>query len=361
MLPIGVEQSGRGAMNDNPVLSVVVIGRNEGERLVRCLESVAAMNLQGAAAEIIYVDSNSTDASVERAHQLGAAVIQVNPARPCAAVGRNAGWRAAKAGIVLFLDGDTILVPDFVDHAKGQFDDASVAVVFGDRRETNTNGSMYNRVLDLDWIVPPGPAEFCGGDALIRRDVLERIDGYDERLIAGEDAELCLRIRTLGYKIIHLDRRMTGHDLAIHRFSQYWRRAVRTGYAYAEISERSRQSATPVWVEQASRNRLQGVVMLAIVAGAPILSLALRSLIPIAFGITSIVALSVRTAIRSRWKQAGLTTRLLHGLHSHLVQIPILFGQLKYRYDRLIGRTAELIEYKDDSAAQRPGASRAAR
>jgi cellulose synthase/poly-beta-1,6-N-acetylglucosamine synthase-like glycosyltransferase len=341
-------------MNDNPILSVVVIGRNEGERLLRCLESVVAMDQLGAPVEIIYVDSASSDGSVERARQFGAKVIQVNPMRPCAAVGRNAGWRAARAGIVLFLDGDTILVPDFARNASGQFDDESVAVVFGDRRETNTDGSIYNRVLDLDWIMPPGPAEFCGGDALIRRDVLERVAGYDERLIAGEDAELCWRIRALGYKIMHLDRRMAGHDLAIYRFSQYWRRAVRTGYAYAEISERSQQSATPVWVEQARRNRFQGIAMLAIVVGFPILSLALRSSIPIALAIAGVVSLSVRTAIRSRWKQADLSTRLFHGLHSHLVQIPILFGQLKYRYDRLIGRTAELIEYKDDYVRNRP-------
>jgi cellulose synthase/poly-beta-1,6-N-acetylglucosamine synthase-like glycosyltransferase len=333
-------------MLDRPVLSVVVIGRNEGERLVRCLESVGVMTLSCGPIEIIYVDSASTDASVERARQLGVKVIQVNPRRPCAAIGRNAGWRAARASIVLFLDGDTILAPDFVSYASTQFDDAEVAVVFGDRRETNTNDSIYNRVLDLDWIMPPGPAEFCGGDALIRRAVLERIGGYDEGLIAGEDAELCWRVRSLGYRVIHLDLRMTGHDLAIHRLSQYWRRSVRTGYAYAEISERFRNSESPIWSRQARRNRIQGVAMLAIVAGLPMLSLAIRSLAPIAFAISIIGALSVRTAVRTRWNRAGLSTRLLHGLHSHLVQIPIFFGQLKYQCNRLFGRTSQLIEYK---------------
>jgi len=334
-------------MNDRPILSVVVIGRNEGDRLTMCLQSVVAMDPPlGGAVEIIYVDSASTDASVERARQLGARVIRVNPARPCAAVGRNAGWRTARAAIVLFLDGDTILAPDFVGYASRQFDDASVAVVFGDRREINTNDSIYNRVLDLDWIVRPGSVELCGGDALIRRDVLERVSGYDERLIAGEDAELCSRIRTLGYRIMHLDRRMTGHDLAIHRFAQYWRRSVRTGYAYAEISEKLRDSGSPVWSRQARRNLIHGPAMLAIVLGSPILSIVTRSFMPIVVAIVIMVALSIRTAIRSRWRRADLDTRILHGLHSHLGQIPILFGQLKYQRDRLSDRTAELIEYK---------------
>jgi glycosyltransferase involved in cell wall biosynthesis len=334
-------------MNEQPILSVVVIGRNEGERLVRCLRSVIAMEPPaGGPVEIIYVDSASTDNSVEQARDFGSKVIQVNPAHPCASVGRNAGWRVARAAIVLFLDGDTILAPDFVAEAWRQFDDPNVAVVFGNRREINTEDSIYNRVLDLDWIAGPGAVEFCGGDTLIRRAVVERINGYDESLIAGEDAEVCYRIRALGYKIVHIGRRMTGHDLAIHRFSQYWRRSLRTGHAYAEISERFCHSATPVWSREARRNRLQGAVMLAIVAGSPILSLATRSLLPIAAAIAITAALSVRTAIRTRWKCADLSTRLLYGLHSHLGQIPIWFGQLKYQLNSLSGRASELIEYK---------------
>src|SRR5580700_7140365 len=115
---------------NNLCLSVVVIGRNEGCRLIRCLESVLAMDRPDGSVEVIYVDSDSTDESVERARQLGAKVIQVNPTRPCAAVGRNAGWRAARAALVLFLDGDTRLAPDFVAASLSEFDDPKVAVVW---------------------------------------------------------------------------------------------------------------------------------------------------------------------------------------------------------------------------------------
>jgi len=334
------------AMVERPILSVVVIGRNEGERLSHCLESVGAMDLPGGSVEIIYVDSASTDDSVGRAYQLGAKIIQVNPVYPCAAVGRNAGWRIANAAIVLFLDGDTILAPDFVGYAIQQFEDPNVAVAFGDRREIDTERSIYNRVLDLDWIAPPGTVELCGGDALIRRDVLERVNGYDERLIAGEDAELCSRIRELGFKIKHLNRLMVGHDLAIHRFAQYWKRSVRTGYAYAEISERLQNSAYPIWSQQARENRLKGAVILTMAVGAVLLSCAMRSMWPMAAALTSIGTLSARTAIRTRWKRADLTTRVLYGIHSHIGQVPILFGQLKYRRDRLRGRNGRLIEYK---------------
>jgi cellulose synthase/poly-beta-1,6-N-acetylglucosamine synthase-like glycosyltransferase len=300
--------------------------------------------------EMIYVDSASTDDSVERARQLGARVFQVNPARPCASIGRNAGWRAARAPIVLFLDGDTILEPQFVNNSLHLFDDPEVAVVFGDRREIDTAGSIYNRVLDMDWLSAPGEVELCGGDALVRRSVLEQVNGYDENLIAGEDAELCSRIRGAGFKIVHLDQRMTGHDLAIHRFSQYWRRSVRTGFAYAEISQRLRGAPLPVWSREARRNLIRGSAWMVILAGAPILSLAIHSLIPTIAMIAIVLVLAARTANRSKWRCAHFGTRFLYGLHSQLGHIPILLGQLKYYRNRMSGQRERLIEYKGVAA-----------
>lgn len=336
-------------MFNRPILSIVVIGRNEGCRLTRCLESVVAIDpLPGGSVEIIYVDSASTDGSIEVARRFGVKVIQVNPARPCASIGRNAGWRAARASVVLFLDGDTILAPDFVRKAWHLFHDFDVAVVFGHRREIDAAGSVYNRVLDLDWISNSG--EVCGGDALIRRDVLQRVNGYDERLIAGEDGELCSRIKALGFRIVHLDQLMTGHDLDIHRFSQYWRRSVRTGYACAEVADRLRYSTVPIWSREAKRNLIRGAAMTATLAGSPVIALTAGSVAPILIVVVIVLALAMRTALWSRSKGADLGTRLLYGLHSQLGQIPVFFGQLKYFRNRLSGRIEHLIEYKKISA-----------
>ena len=332
---------------ESPVLSVVVIGRNEGERLARCLESIRQMRPLQGSIEVIYVDSGSTDGSLERAVQFKVKVKKLESANPCAAAGRNAGWRAAQAPIVFFLDGDTVLERNFVTDTIAELNDPGVAVVFGNRREIDPGASIYNRVLDRDWIAPVGAVEFCGGDALVRRDVLERVNGFDERLIAGEEPEMCQRIRALGYTILHVDRPMTGHDLAMTRFSQYWRRSVRSGYAYAEVSRRCRNTNFPLWDKVARRNLVHGAGLLGIVVGAPLVSIALHSMIPIAAAVAIIAVLVIRTAIKFRWKTADLATLLLFGLHSHLAQVPLLFGQLKYQLDRLGGRTRELIEYKD--------------
>jgi cellulose synthase/poly-beta-1,6-N-acetylglucosamine synthase-like glycosyltransferase len=331
----------------SPLLSVVVIGRNEGERLTRCLQSVQAMHNPDGAVEMVYVDSASRDDSVMRAQALGARVIEVRPQRPSAALGRNAGWREARGEYVLFLDGDTVLHADFVAASLAEFSDPKVAVVWGHRREIHPEQSWFNRVLDLDWIYPPGPSEFCGGDAIMRRSALEEVGGFDAGLIAGEEPELCQRMRAKGYAILHVDRPMTGHDLAMTRWPAYWRRAFRAGYAYAEVSDRLRNGPFPLWVREARRNVIHASVLLGLTLAVVIAGFALGSgwpllLLPLALG-----ALALRTAVKVRWKAKGeRLTLLLYGLHSHVQQIPIFFGQLAWMRDRRSSQQRRLIEYK---------------
>ncbi len=328
------------------MISVVVIGRNEGERLERCLRSVQAADTGGNAIELIYVDSDSTDGSPERARALGARVLRVRPTRPSAAIGRNAGWRAATGSHVLFLDGDTVLERDFLPAALRELHTSpEIAVVWGHRREIAPSASLYNRVLDLDWIYPPGDTEFCGGDALFRREVLERSGGFDDTLIAGEEPELCARLRAMGYRIRHIDLPMTGHDLAITHWRQYWRRAERAGHAYAEVSARFADTPFPLWSRESRRNLWHGGV---VVGGLTIIPLALLAGMPglAVAGVAVAGGIVARTAWRARWKSANPGTLLTYALHSHLQQVPILWGQLARRRDRRRGRVRGLIEYK---------------
>ena len=329
------------------LVSVVIIGRNEGGRLVRCLESVNSMQRAGFAIETIYVDSASTDGSPERAAALGARVIEVRPERPSAALGRNAGWRAAHGNFVLFLDGDTILHPEFVARAMQTMQDRAVAIVWGHRRELHPEHSIYNRVLDLDWIYPPGPSEFCGGDALMRRSVLEAVGGFDASLIAGEEPEMCRRIRAKGFVIQHIDAPMTGHDLAITRFAAYWKRAYRAGHAYAEIAARFRHSSDPMWLKDSRRNLMHAGVLTGCLALLP-----LSVFWPVAAAlVAAFLGLLVgRTVLRCHWKSAAPATRLLYSIHAHLQQIPIALGQLSYLINSRRGRHSRLIEYKGSNS-----------
>lgn len=333
-------------MTPGILLSVVVIGRNEGARLVRCLESVRAMGSIGGAVETIYVDSGSTDGSPARAAELGATVLTVQPLRPCAAVGRNAGWRAARGEFVLFLDGDTVLDAAFPACALRELAEPQVGVVWGHRREIRAHDSIYNRVLDLDWIFPIGESTYCGGDAVMRREVLVRTDGFDDTLIAGEEPELCRRIRAAGWTIRHIDAPMTGHDLAIGSFRQYWRRAFRSGHAYAELAARFRGSADPLWLAESRRNLAHGAALIALPAAAALASVATASIAPVCVIVALLGAVVLRSAYRARAKSEQLLTRLAYAVHSHLQQVPIALGQLAFRLDRARGRRRGLIDYK---------------
>lgn len=327
-----------------PRLAVVVIGRNEGQRLVRCLKSVAACESAGSLMETLYVDSDSSDGSAQRAAALGARVIELRSPRPSAAQGRNAGWRATEADFVLFLDGDTQLHPAFIRRALAAMADPEVAVVWGHRREAHPEQSLYVRALDLDWIYPPGFTEFCGGDALMRRAVLEQLGGFDASLIAGEEPELCRRIRAAGGKILHIDAPMTLHDLGITRFSAYWKHALRAGHAYAEVASRWRHSADPLWQKDARRNLIHGAALL---AALPALLLACALWPGLAAGVTlGGTAVLLRSAYRCGWKTRHPGTRLLYALHSHFQQVPILLGQIRYHLAARRGRRLGLIDYK---------------
>jgi GT2 family glycosyltransferase len=332
-----------------PALSIVIIGRNEGERLTRCLQSVGLMQGVEGKAEVIYVDSASADGSPQAAGNFDAQVVVLHGGIQTAARARNEGWQRASAPYILFLDGDTILNPHYIQTALEVLkSDPSSAGVWGHRRELYPERSIYNRVLDLDWIYPAGNTDFCGGDVLMRRSVLVEVEGYDSDLPAGEEPELCRRLRARSYRIVHIDAPMTRHDLNMTRFSQYWRRAMRAGYAYAEVSNRFVGTADPMWSEESRRNLRSGGFWIAWLVVSLIL-LALRSpwILP---WFALLIALPARSAWKARSRARGQKSLLLlYGIHSQLQQIPILVGQLRYFRDRHSGKQRTQIQYKEEA------------
>lgn len=329
-----------------PLLSIVIIGRNEGDRLERCIRSVQAIHTPPPGLDVLYVDSDSIDGSLERAKTLGVRVLTVHPERPTAALGRNAGWRALTTPFILFLDGDTILHPDFINHALPHFADPKIAAVWGHLRELAPEASVYQRVLNLDWVYRFGFTEFCGGNALMRREALEKVNGYNEALIAGEEPEMCQRMRAFGYSILHIDQPMVLHDLGITRWSQYWRRTTRTGHAFAEVSTLLRDTATPLWRYDALRNLVHASILVTVFGLGAGASLIAGTFWPFLASLGFLSALVVRTVWKARWKSKQWFSLLLYGLHSQFQHIPTAIGQLSYYYNRWRGRRRHLIEYK---------------
>ena len=335
-------------------VSVIVIGRNEGLRLEHCLHSVARADWGDTRHELIYVDSCSTDASVARAQAVGAMTMVVDEASPCAAKARNMGWRAARGQFVLFLDGDTELHPDFVRLALATLTETSLCAVWGHRRESNPSQSLYTRVLDLDWIYPVGRTLYFGGDVLVRRSALAEVNGFDPALKAGEEPELCARLRAAGWEIEHIDAPMTRHDLAVNSLRAYWLRAYRSGIAYAEVAERMRVRGDVLWQHESRRDFRHGILFMA----APLLlaaALWLNAALAMSLMVLGMLFL-LRTAYRCAWKAPGQWTLCAqYAVHAHFQKIPALFGQLRWR--RAAGRHSEiaLVDYKQQGSQSGPG------
>jgi GT2 family glycosyltransferase len=236
-------------------VGVVVTGRNHGERLLRCLDSVRAH-----APRIVYVDGGSGDGSIERARERGVPTIVLDTSRPAtAARARNAGWQAlaedtAAPEFVQFLDADCELAPRWLRRAAAFLEQrADVAAVCGRLHERFPEASIYNRLRDAEWDAPPGQTRYCGGNAMLRLQALRAAGGFRDELVAGEEPELCVRLTDAGWHVWRLRDDMGWHDAAMKRFSHWWQHAQRTGYAFAEGARLHGRTPHRHWVRETHR------------------------------------------------------------------------------------------------------------
>ncbi|WP_339947426.1 glycosyltransferase family 2 protein [uncultured Albimonas sp.] len=347
----------------SPEIGLVAIGRNEGERLRRCL--AAARRLMGPGAPLVYVDSGSTDASLEIAAGAGARIVTIDPAVGfTAARARNLGAAALAEGpgggpdLVQFVDGDCELVAGWLETARDRLlADPELAVVAGRRRERAPGASIFNRLCDMEWNTPTGPAAAIGGDAMFRRKAFDSVGGFDPDFICGEEPELCLRLARAGWRIERLDAEMTLHDADMHRWSQWRRRAERTGWAFAEGAAVHGAGPERYNRREARRSLLWGLGLPVALLAAALLAaldaglaggvLALGTL-----GLAGLVALRAarwrRRAFGDPWRDA-----LLYG---GLVMAGKPFealGALRYRLARARGERGRIIEYKGAPESRR--------
>ena len=336
-------------------VGVVVIGRNEGERLKRCLRSLGEQVRQ-----TVYVDSGSTDDSVAFARGLGATVVDLDTSVPfTAARARNEGFRAleglsgASLEFVQFVDGDCEIESGWIARAVHELRSAStVAVVFGRRRERERRASPYNRLCDLEWDVPAGDVLSCGGDVMMRADALRAVGGYDPRLIAGEEPDLCLRLRERGWRVRSVGAPMTIHDAALHRFGQWWRRAVRAGYVEAEgMADRGSAYPRRRWVWS---NLFWVVLVPASTFAAATIAIRDGSwtgaavAIAVAVGLHLVSWLRILLSARRRWPAEDAA---LYASFCLLARWAAMHGMLVYGWRRLRRSERRLIEYKGTPSA----------
>jgi glycosyltransferase involved in cell wall biosynthesis len=321
-------------------IGVVVIGRNEGPRLERCLVS-----LIGSAQKVVYVDSGSTDNSVPMARKLGVEVVELDMTIPfTAARARNEGFARVQQLLptmryVQFVDGDCEVVGTWLPQAQAFLDARpDVAVVCGRRRERFPQRSIYNFLCDREWDTPVGEAKACGGDALMRADAFAAASGYRADLIAGEEPELCVRLRASGWKVWRLGEEMTLHDAAMTRFKQWWQRSMRGGYAFAEGASLHGAAPEQHWLRESRRAWFWGL-------GIP-LAAVVASLLLGWFGLLLLLIYPVQVMRLARRGDGSPRENWLLAFFLVLGKFPEMVGQVKFLLSRIVGGKTALIEYK---------------
>ncbi len=330
-------------------MGVVVIGRNEGDRLERSLRSVRADSYR-----VVYVDSGSTDGSLDLGRRLASEVVALDDATPfTAARARNAGLdRLLEADdsleMVQFVDGDCELETGWLSQARAALDrDTGLGAVCGRLRERCPEASLYARLSQMEWNRPAGETLACGGIAMFRVEALNGVGGFNSSMIAGEEPELCYRLRRAGWRIERLDAPMAVHDGDMTTFGQWWRRAVRSGHAYAETAAlqpgtERRKAARPVasmllWGLLAPIGAMAGAAVAVSSPWAAVIPLAIVFAYGLLFG---------RIYRYSRRLGESHRDATLYALFCILAKLPYSIGAARYWLSRARGRTSALIEYK---------------
>lgn len=329
-------------MNKIEQLGLVVIGRNEGNLLRQCLNSAIAL-----VPHIVYVDSGSTDKSVSMAKSLGVDVVQLDLSQPfTAGRARNEGFfyliaKYPQLELVQFVDGDCEIADGWLETGRKTLEARSdIAIACGRRRERYPDKYVYNRLCDLEWDTPIGETKACGGDFMVKVSAFKLIEGFNPSLIAGEEPELCIRLRQQDWKILRVNADMTLHDAQMSSIKQWWQRALRGGYAYAEGSWLYGRTPERHWVKESRSIWFWGLIL-------PLLAIAL-SLTTNGLGLLllTLYAIAIYRVYSSLNQKLTRKNALLYAIHCVMSKFPQTQGQIRFHWQRLQGKRSNLIEYK---------------
>ena len=196
-------------------ISFVIPAHNEEAELPKTLESIhfAASNL-GCDYEIVLVDDGSTDATAIIGEKFGSQVISIDRRQIAAA--RNAGARAARGDIFVFVDADTHITSEHVRGVMGALDSGCVGG--GSRLQVDDKIPLWGRILFNAFSTVYFAFQLGAGAFLFTtRPVFFAVGGFDETYFAGEEVLFTFALKKLGrFKILREPAITSGRKLRLY-------------------------------------------------------------------------------------------------------------------------------------------------
>lgn len=209
---------------------IVIIGRNEAHHLEWSLRSVLHEGLP-----CVYADCLSRDASLPIARKLKIPVVMVSGEMLTAAKARNTGFNCLTAQFpsleyIQFLDGDCQLKANWIATAVKILDEnPRLAAISGILEERYPHAGLFHRLAAIEWHLAFQAPHRCGGVTLFRASALRDADGFNDVIRAGEEPELCHRLRQRGWEFKKVELPMATHDLGHASWRTWCRRQMRNG------------------------------------------------------------------------------------------------------------------------------------
>ncbi|MBT9132988.1 MAG: putative mycofactocin biosynthesis glycosyltransferase MftF [Firmicutes bacterium] len=223
-----------------PKISVIIPVRNEADKIERCLEAVFSQSLKPY--EVIVVDGNSTDGTVDTAQKFPVKILYEdyhNRAGGC-----QIGTENAEGEYIAFTDADCIPDREWLANLVKELDDGIAGV--GGRYEDIGKG-LWTRSINLTFRTPLSGAKsrwterrvvknlsVCGANGMCRREDILRVGGFRVTLSGAEDLELSSRLSKLGPLVYTPDALVLhNHDRGLKDFAKQayryggWRRESR--------------------------------------------------------------------------------------------------------------------------------------
>jgi len=214
-------------------VSLVIPGRNCERTIRSCLAAVVPLLNETPLREIIFVDDGSTDGTAEIVAEFPVRRLVCGGHGPGAA--RNLGWRSATHPLIWFVDSDCVAEPGALTHLLPHLDDPRVGCVGGSYSNMEEDSLLacliHEEIVERHLAMPARVNFLATFNVVYRKSVLERIGGFNERFLRGQDAELAWRVLEAGHELAFDIRSRVKHYhpiswrayLRTQRHQGYWR------------------------------------------------------------------------------------------------------------------------------------------